>query len=56
MKQYIVRRLFLSVIILFGVSVIIYALVRMMPGDFVESMTAGNQKVTPEMIMRLKHL
>jgi peptide/nickel transport system permease protein len=55
-KQYIIRRLLLSVVILFGVSIIIYALVRSMPGDFVESMTAGNPKVTPEMIARLKRL
>lgn len=35
MVKYIVKRLLLAVVILFGVSIIIYSLVRMMPVDFV---------------------
>ena len=34
MIKYIVKRLLLSVLILFGVSVIIYSLARMMPTDY----------------------
>ena len=36
MLKYILKRLGISVIILLGVSVIIYSLVRMMPNDFVD--------------------
>lgn len=35
--KYIVKRLLLSVLILFGVSVIIYSLARMMPTDYVDN-------------------
>lgn len=37
MLKYIIKRLLLSVLILFGVSVIIYALARMMPTDYVDN-------------------
>ena len=36
MVKYIVKRLLLSILILFGVSIIIYALARMMPTDYVD--------------------
>ena len=36
MLKYILKRLGISVIILLGVSVIIYSLVRMMPNDYIE--------------------
>ncbi len=36
MFKYIVKRLLISVVILFGVSVIIYTMVRMMPNDYVD--------------------
>ena len=36
MLKYIVKRLLISVIILLGVSVIIYALVRCMPTDYID--------------------
>lgn len=56
MKQFIIRRLLLSIVILFGVTIIIYSLIRMMPGDYVDSITAGNPLVTPDAIVRLKRL
>lgn len=37
MLKYIIKRLLISVIILLGVSVIIYSLVRLMPNDYVEN-------------------
>ena len=40
MVKYIIKRVLLSVVILFGVSVIIYSLVRMMPVDFVTNQFA----------------
>ena len=39
--RYIVKRLLLAVLILFGVSVIIYGLARMMPSDFVDQQFQG---------------
>lgn len=39
--KYIIKRLLLSVLILFGVSVIIYALARMMPTDYVDNQYAS---------------
>ncbi len=56
MRQFIIRRLFLSIFILFGVSVVIYSLIRSMPGDYVQSITAGNPNVTPDAIIRLRAL
>lgn len=37
MLKYIVKRLLMAILILFGVSIIIYALARMMPTDFVDN-------------------
>ena len=37
MLKYIIKRLGISIVILFGVSVIIYSLVRMMPNDYVDN-------------------
>ncbi len=56
MRQFILRRLMLSVFILIGVSILIYTLIRSMPGDYVQSITAGNPNVTPENILRLRRL
>ncbi len=56
MRQFIIRRLFLSVFILFGVAIIIYTLIRAMPGDYVSTITAGNPNVTEEMVTRLRRL
>ena len=40
MFKYIVKRLLISIIILLGVSLIIYTLVRMMPTDYITRITA----------------
>ena len=53
--QYLARRLVLSVIVLFGVSILIFTIVRLLPGDVVDmiigtegSMTASQQQVVRE--------
>lgn len=56
MWSYIIRRLVTCVLILFGISIIIYALIRYMPADYVQVMTAGNPNITDEMIMALRRL
>ena len=48
MKQYIIRLILISIVVLFGVSFLIYGILRCMPGDFVEQMTSGNPSITAE--------
>ena len=54
MRQYIIRRVLISLIVLFGVSVMLYTLVRCMPSDYVALSTANSQKVTEEMKANLR--
>lgn len=56
MKQYIIRRVLISILVLIGVSFVLYAIIRMMPGDFVETTTSGNPNITAEMKEKLKAL
>ena len=59
MFKYIVKRLLLSIIILLGVSMIIYFLIRLMPGDFLEKNFASQiaqGTMTPERLNELKVL
>ena len=46
MKQYVIRRILISIVVLFGVSFLIYGILRLMPGDFIEQMTSGNPSIT----------
>ena len=48
MKQYIIRRVLISICVLFGVSFLIHGILRSMPGDFVEQITSGNPTITSE--------
>ncbi|MBE6807353.1 MAG: ABC transporter permease [Ruminococcaceae bacterium] len=55
MLKYIVKRLGYAILVLLGVSLIIYFLARLMPFDFVEQkiqamQAGGNAAITPEMI------
>ena len=56
MRQYIIRRIILSIFTLFGVSLILYALARLMPADYIETITAGRPNITPEMKANLRSL
>ncbi len=59
MVKYIVKRILLAVLILFGVSVIIYSLARMMPTDFVDeqfSSALAQGTIQQEDIDRIKEL
>ena len=56
MWQYIVRRIFTSIIILFVIAFILYLIIRSMPGDYVVNITAGKKNVTPEMVAQLMHI
>jgi peptide/nickel transport system permease protein len=53
--QYLARRLALSVLVLFGVSILIFMMVRLLPGDVIDmmigtegSMTANQQRIVRE--------
>ncbi len=37
MLKYIIKRLLISIVILLGVSIIIYTMVRLMPNDYVDN-------------------
>lgn len=59
MFKYIIKRLFISIFVLLGVSVIIYTLVRLMPNDYVDlkfSTQLQTGTITKEDIARFKDL
>lgn len=56
MKQYIIRRILISIVVLIGVSIMLYALSRSMPSDFVSLSTSTQQKITEEQKEHLREL
>lgn len=59
MFKYIVKRLLISLLVLFGVSVIIYGLVRMMPNDYIDIKFApqiAQGTISPEDLQHFKDL
>ena len=56
MVKYIIKRLLISILILLGVSVVIYGLVRAMPTDFVDKTFANIPNMTEERLEELKTL
>lgn len=54
MRKYILRRLLYAIPTLIGISVIVFAVSRMAPGDPIELYTFGNPDVTQEDLARLK--
>lgn len=49
MKQYIIKRVLISILVLFGVSFLLYSLCRSMPADYVTLKTEGNKNITEDM-------
>ena len=59
MFKYIVKRILISILILIGVSIIIYTMVRLMPNDYVDikySQQLQSGSIKPEDIARFKEL
>ena len=59
MFKYIIKRLFISIFVLLGVSVIIYTLVRLMPNDYVDikfSQQLASGAINQDDIDRFKEL
>jgi peptide/nickel transport system permease protein len=55
--QYLLRRLVLSVVVLFGVSILIFTIVRLLPGDVIDMMigTEGNMSANQQRIVRERY-
>lgn len=59
MGKYVIKRLLLGLLILVGVSVLIYMLVMLMPADYIDNHTAAalaNGTMTQDDVIRLKEL
>lgn len=59
MLKYILKRLFISIFILLGVSVILYTLVRLMPNDYIDLKYAEQLKsgaITQEQVQEFKNI
>ncbi len=54
MAQYVVKRLADLVFVLFGVSVLIFLMIRFIPGDAVAIMLGANTDITPERVENLR--
>ena len=57
MLKYVLKRLFISIFILLGVSIIIYTLVRLMPNDYIDLKYAEQLKsgsITQEQVNQFK--
>lgn len=54
MVQYVVRRLFDLLFVLFGVSLLIFMMVRFIPGDAVAIMLGANTDITPDRVENLR--
>ncbi len=55
MFQYTVRRLLDLIVVLLGVSVLVFAMVRFIPGDAVAIMLGANVDITPDRVEALRH-
>lgn len=60
MLKYIIKRILLSIVILIGVSAIIYTLIRCMPVSFIDQkiiqMNQGGAQITPEQIQAMREM
>jgi len=55
--QYLARRIVLSILVLFGVSILIFGIVRMLPGDVIDMMigTEGNMSADAQRMARERY-
>lgn len=54
MLCYILKRSLVSIFVLLGVSILLYGICRMVPGDYVTKITSENQNITKEMEQRMR--
>ncbi len=55
MIAYVVRRLLDLLVVLLGVSILVFLMVRFIPGDAVEIMLGANTDITPDRVAALRH-
>lgn len=55
MIAYVLRRLLDLVFVLLGVSILVFLMVRFIPGDAVEIMLGANTDITPDRVAALRH-
>jgi peptide/nickel transport system permease protein len=53
MVNYLVRRIFTSILVLFGISILVFSVIHLVPGD-VTLAILGRQKVSPERVAALR--
>lgn len=53
MSNYLIRRLLTSVLVLFGISVLVFSIIHLVPGDAVSAIL-GRQKVSAETVAQLR--
>ena len=53
MLNYLIRRIFTSILVLFGVSILVFSVIHLVPGD-VTMAILGRQKVSPEKVAELR--
>ena len=53
MVNYLIRRIFTSILVLFGISVLVFSIIHLVPGDAVSAIL-GRQKVNAENVARLR--
>jgi peptide/nickel transport system permease protein len=53
MTNYLIRRFFTSILVLFGISILVFSIIHLVPGDAVTAML-GRQKVSAETVAQLR--
>jgi peptide/nickel transport system permease protein len=54
MKEYLIARLLLMTLIIFGVSLVVFLIFSLVPGNYVDSLALKSPKYTPEKIEEIK--
>lgn len=54
MVSYFVKRLLDLILVMFGVSLVVFLMIRLIPGDAVEIMLGANTEITPERLQALR--
>src|SRR5512140_2014128 len=53
MLSYLVRRVFTSILVLFGVSILVFSVIHLVPGDVTVTML-GRQRASPDKVAELR--
>src|SRR5438105_1429529 len=54
MLRHVVRRILLVIPALFGISIAIFLMVRLLPGDVVDFLSGGDTQITPEQRQQMR--